>query len=181
MIRDALLQFCGSAPSFIQDLTGAAVGTVPSTNIIDLGVLSGIPSSANGGGGRDMGIGDDPAMKVHVLVVTPFAGGATLQVQVMGAPDNGAGAPGAFTPYAISPVVPATDLAIAGARLFDIDMPRSNVMLPPPRYLELGFIVAGAAPTAGSLIGELVLDRFDQPWGAPGFASGYVPGVVVNN
>ena len=35
-------------------------GTQAASNIIDLGVTSGIPSSANGGGARDIGVGDDP-------------------------------------------------------------------------------------------------------------------------
>ena len=38
----------------------AVTVTAVSTNIIDLGVISGVPSSAQGGGARDIGIGDDP-------------------------------------------------------------------------------------------------------------------------
>ena len=76
-----------------------AAGTQVSTNVIDLGIASGIPSSANGGGARDMGIGDDPALKLFAQVTTLFtSGGAgTLAISLQGAPDNGFGAPGAFT------------------------------------------------------------------------------------
>ena len=55
------------------------------SNILDYGILSGIPSSANGGGARDMGIGDDPALKLLVQVTTAFAGGTSLQVTLKGA------------------------------------------------------------------------------------------------
>jgi len=62
MILDALLQFDNAASLAI------AAGTQASTNVIDLGITSGIPTSANGGGARDIGIGDDPAMKLLVQV-----------------------------------------------------------------------------------------------------------------
>src|SRR6267142_4367947 len=95
MILDALLRFDDAVSLAI------AAGAQASTNVIDLGVTSGIPSSANGGGARDIGIGDDPAMKLLVLVTTTFtSGGAvTLSVTLQGAVDNGAGAPAAFSDW----------------------------------------------------------------------------------
>src|SRR5882762_5252782 len=103
MILDGLLQF-DSALVFVAGTTGA-IGTNVSTNVIDLGITSGIPSSASGGGARDIGIGDDPAMKLLVQVTTTFtSGGAgTLQVALQGAVDNGAGAPAAFSTWWTSP------------------------------------------------------------------------------
>ena len=69
MILDGLLQFDSAANLAL------AVGTYNSTNVIDLGVTSGIPTSANGGGARDIGIGDDPAMKLLVDITTTFTSG----------------------------------------------------------------------------------------------------------
>ena len=73
-------------------------------NIVDLG-LAGIPSSANGGGARDIGTGDDPSLKLSIIVTTAFASGTSLQVNLQGAPDNGSGAPGSWTTMWTGPVV----------------------------------------------------------------------------
>lgn len=181
MIRDADLQFSNN-----QSVVGAAGATVASTNIIDLGVVLGLPDSTEGGGARDIGIGDDPAMKLHVITTAALVGGAgaTLQIQFLGAPDNGAGAPGTFSVYAQSAAVaiPAGGVP-AGVRLFEIDVPRPYDALPMPRYLELGYARAGAAITAGALTAEIVLDRFDQPMSPTRFAmlSGYPTRIKVPN
>ena len=123
MILDALLGFsvaAGDSPT---------TGTQTSGNIIDLGVVNGIPASTgtggapSGGGARDIGVGDDPAMKLMVEVTTAFTGGTSLQINVQGAPDNGSGAPGSFTVMATGPVVTEAQ-AVVGCRMFDIDMPR---------------------------------------------------------
>ena len=59
MILDNYLQFTAGAG--VGDLP--TTGTQSSTNVIDLGITSGLPASAvNGGGARDIGIGDDPAL-----------------------------------------------------------------------------------------------------------------------
>src|SRR5882724_10290182 len=117
MILDALLQFDNAVSLAI------AAGTQVSTNVIDLGISSGIPSSANGGGARDIGIGDDPAMKLLVQVGTAFATLTSLVVALQGAVDDGTGAPSTFSTWWSSPAVVAASL-VAGARLFDMDMPR---------------------------------------------------------
>src|SRR6266850_459071 len=119
MILDALLQFDNAVSLAI------AVGSQVSTNVIDLGVTSGIPSSASGGGARDIGIGDDPTMKllVQIIATATSGGAATLQIALQGAVDNGAGAPAAFSTWWTSPAYALATLA-AGARLYDMDMPR---------------------------------------------------------
>src|SRR6266852_5017372 len=80
MILDGFLQF--TAAAFDIPTTGSQV----STNQLDLGII-GLPTSASGGGARDIGIGDDPAMKLLVIVQTAFTVGTSLQVNVQGAPD----------------------------------------------------------------------------------------------
>ena len=121
MILDSYLLFTGGGTG-IGNADGATdsptTGTQVSSNVIDLGVTSGIPSSANGGGARDIGIGDDPAMKLLVTVAVLFAGSSTLGVILQGAPDNGSGVPVTWTTMYTGPVVAAASL-VAGARLAD--------------------------------------------------------------
>ena len=187
MILDGLLQFTGSSRG--GTTTGAvtpATGTNDvmtasgsSTNIIDLGLI-GLPSFAAGGGARDIGIGDDPAMKILVQVVVAFAGGTSLQINIQGAPDNGSGAPGSFVIYASGPVVALASL-IAGARLFDTDMPRPALDFPPPRFLQLGYVVVGTMSGGGAVQAYLVLDRFDLPTNANAVLGGYPAGINIAN
>ena len=187
MILDGLLQFTGSSrgatatgavtPATATNDVMTASGS--SSNIIDLGLL-GIPLSAQGGGARDIGIGDDPAMKLLVQVAVAFAGGTSLQINAQGAPDNGSGAPGSFVIYASGPVVVLASL-IVGARLFDIDWPRPALDFPPPRFIQLGYVVAGTMSGGGAVQGFLVLDRFDLPANANAVLGGYPAGINIAN
>lgn len=183
MILDGLLTFTSLAGGG----TGAgdsptAIGNTSSTNQLDLGII-GLPTSASGGGARDIGIGDDPSMKLLVLVTTAFTTGAggTLQVNFQGAPDNGSGAPGAFVTYDSSPVY-AVSALIVGARLFDQDVPRPPPNSPAvPRFLQLQYVIATGVMTAGTLKGFIVVDRHDLPETTNAVLSAYPPGVVINN
>ena len=181
MILDNLLMF--DSPLAPRNLA-QIVGNYASTNIIDLGVISGIPSSANGGGARDIGIGDDPAMKILVQVSTAFvsAGGGTLAVALQGAVDNGSGAPAAFSTWWTSPIYTIAQM-VAGARLMDMDMPRPPQGVAIPRYLQLNYGIATATITAGQLIAGLVLDRDDQFYSSTNNAvqGGYVAGINIAN
>ncbi len=189
MILDGFLQFTGAVSGGVSALDGRSdaptTGTQTSSNIIDLGVgLAGnpqIPSFAAGGGARDIGIGDDPAMKLLVQTVVGFAGGTSLQINIQGAPDNGSGAPGSFVIYASGPVVALASL-VAGARLFDIDMPRPALDFPPPRFLQLGYVSVGTF-TGGlqRIQGYLVLDRHDLPENANAVLGGYPAGINIAN
>lgn len=173
MIIDGLLQFDSA-------FNGAlAAGTYNSTNVIDLGVTSGVPSSANGGGARDIGIGDDPAMKIFSCVTTAFAGGTSVVPILQGAADNGSGAPGTWTTFWTGPTVLLASLGV-GAELANIDMPKTPQGVAPPRFLRMQYTIAGTM-TAGVIQSEIVLDRFDQPKGTTGVLSGYRAGVTVAN
>jgi len=187
MILDGLLQFSGTSRGgtvgggtnpVTATNDAPTTGTQVSTNIIDLGIL-GIPLSAAGGGARDIGIGDDPAMKLLVQVVVAFASGTSLQINVQGAPDNGAGAPGTFVIFASGPVVAEASL-IVGARLFDVDMPRPALDFPLPRFLQLGYVNVGTH-TLGQIQAYLVLDRHDLPEQANATLGGYPPGIAIAN
>jgi len=185
MILDGLLCFTGllngatGAPGVAGTRNDApTTGSQVSSNQLDLGI-SGLPLSASGGGARDIGIGDDPAMKILVIVLTAFTGGTSLQINAQGAPDNGSGAPGSFVVYASGPVVAEASL-IAGARLFDIDWPRPALDFPPPRFIQLGYVTVGTHG-AGALTGFLVLDRHDLPANANAVLGGYPAGINIAN
>lgn len=181
MILDAFLMFdTPAAPNNLAQV----VGDYNSTNIIDLGVTSGIPSSANGGGARDLGIGDDPAMKMLVQVSTTFtSGGAgTLQVILEGAIDDGTGNPAAFSAWWLSPAYALATLN-AGSRLYDMDMPRPPDGIAIPRYLRMVYRIGGATMTAGKVISGIVLDRVDQPYSGTdnSILGGYPAGINIAN
>lgn len=178
MILDALLQFDTNSSIAI------GVGTQDSANTLDLGITSGIPTSANGGGARDIGIGDDPAMKILVQITTAVVsgGGGTMSVTLKGAVDNGSGAPAAFSTWYVSPVYTVAQMA-AGARLMDWDFPRPPQGVAIPRFLKLTYTVATAAITAGNVSSYIVLDRDDQPYSSTTNQTmgGYQAGVTVAN
>jgi hypothetical protein len=184
MILDGLMTFTGTfygATAGVQSgqFTDApTTGTQTSSNILDLGI-SGLPTSASGGGARDIGIGDDPAMKLLVLVVVALTGGTSLQVNLQGAPDNGSGAPGSFTTMLSSPVVAEASL-IAGARLMEDDMPRPVPGQALPRFLQLQYVSVGTHG-AGQIRAHLVLDRHDLPEQSNAVLGGYTPGIVIAN
>lgn len=180
MILDGLLTFTSLAGGGVGVGDSPTTGTQTSTNSLDLGLVGGIPASAAGGGARDIGIGDDPAMKILVLVTTAFTGGTSLQVNIQGAPDNGSGAAGAFTIMASGPVVLEANL-IVGARLFDDDVPRPAPGQALPRFLQLGYVNGAGTHNAGVIKAFLVLDRHDIPEQSNAVLGGYPAGVTVAN
>ena len=173
MILDGLLQFSGPNGD-------APTATGVSTNIIDLHLV-GIPVLAAGQGARDMGIGDDPALKLLVLCTTAFTGLTSLAVALQGAVDNGAGAPAAFTTWWTGPATPLASLT-AGARLYDMDMPRPPAGVAVPRFLQMQYTVAGTG-TGGVIKAFIVLDRHDQMYNSTNNAihGGYPAGILINN
>jgi hypothetical protein len=178
MILDALQQFDSASSLAI------AAGTQASANVLDYGITSGIPTSANGGGARDMGIGDDPALKLLVQVGTTFtsAGAATLSVAIQGAPDNGSGAPGTFVTWWVSPAYALAALN-AGSRLLDMDFPRPPDGVVVPRYVRLLYTVGAATLTAGTINAYVVLDRDDQMYNSTdnSVLGGYPAGINIAN
>jgi hypothetical protein len=175
MILDAFLMF-DTAANLAQ-----VAGTYNSANIIDLH-MAGIPVLAANQGARDMGIGDDPAMKVLCQVTTTFASGgaATLVANLQGAPDNGSGAPGTYTTYLSSPTLALATL-VAGARLANWDMPRPPAGVAFPRFLRMTYVIGAATTTAGVVESGLVLDRDDHPYQSNATYGGYPAGITIAN
>jgi hypothetical protein len=164
MILDGALQFTGTAGTVSSDTP--TTGTQQSTNVIDL---------VNA---RDLGIGDDPALKILVQITAAFVSGTSLEVQVQGAADNGSGAPGAYTTMISSGALAEADLVI-GRYILGIDLPRILLPLPTgpgkqalPRFLRLQYVTVGTH-TLGTLYGAIVLDREDL--------ISYPPGIVIAN
>ena len=157
MILDSLLQFSNK-----QTVNST---TVASTNIIDL--LN----------PRDMGIGDDPALKLAIYVTTAFvlaSSTPSLTIQFQGAPDNGSGAPDTYVTYAESRAYAAADMPL-GAKLFPIDVPHRDPSLTStfPRFYRLYYVVATSTFSAGALSASIVLDRQDS--------SQYPAGLLITN
>lgn len=178
MILDYLLQFDPpSAPANLAQVTGDYV----SANIVDLGGPA-IPTSANGGGARDMGPGYPLRMLVQVTTTFTSGGAGTLLVALQGAVDNGSGAPAAFSTYWRSPAYALATLA-QGARLYDMALPRPPAGIAIPRYLQMIYTIGGATMTAGQLTSGIVLDRDDQAYNSTNNAvqGGYPAGLNIAN
>jgi hypothetical protein len=193
MILDKLLQFDSG------QTIAVAAGTLTSVNTIDIGVglelvanPSGIaiPGVAAGGGARDLGAGDDPALKilVQLTAAAASAGTTTIQIQVQGAPDDGTGEPNAsaWSIYAQSDVIALVTATVVqpggilGARLFDIDFPRPKPGVALPRYWRLQYVTTGTG-TGGTIASYVVLDRIDQITYPGGQLGGYPPGITIPN
>ena len=183
MILDRLLTFTGTAGSGTAITDSPTTGATESTNVIDWHI-AGLPVLASGDGARDMGIGDNPALKLLVQVTTTFtSGGAgTLSVALQGAQDNGSGAPGSYTTWWLSPTYALATL-VAGARLYDMDFPRPPAGVAIPRFVRMLFTIATADMTAGAIYAGIVLDRMDQPYKGTSNAimGGYPAGITVAN
>ncbi len=180
MILDALQMF--DSPTAPKNLA-QAVGDYASTNILDYGILSGIPSSANGGGARDMGVGYPLKLLSQVSTLFTSGGAGTLVISLQGAVDDGTGSPAAFSTWWASPAYALATLAVAGARLLDMDFPRPPAGIAVPRFVRLLYTVGGATFTAGQVISGVLLDRPDQMYQSTGNAviGGYPPGINVAN
>jgi hypothetical protein len=184
MILDALLLFTGGSGGVGNNdgkTDSPTTGTQNSSNVLDLAgpALPASQSSPFAAPGRDLGIGDDPALKLMVLVTTAFASGTNIAIAFQGAPDNGSGSPGSYVTYATGPTVVEASL-IVGARLFDIDWPRPAPGSVPPRFVRLSYVTSGTH-TAGAIEGTAVLDRFDQPLDSNAVLGAYPPGITISN
>ena len=183
MILDNFLTFTGTSNGASGGITAAAqtdsptTGTEVASNIVDLGVTSGVPSSANGGGARDIGVGT--SLYLSCIVTTAFTGGTSLQLLLAGAPDDGAGAAGTYVTMWTSFAYTEATL-LAGAQLANIEVPRPKTGQVLPRFLRLSFVTVGTH-SAGAAEAGIILNRDDQVLGVGGIYSGYPAGLTVSN
>ena len=192
MIIDRLFLFTGTASQATGGIQSGlytdapTTGTQAASNIIDIG-LSGLPISSAGGGARDLGIGDNPSLKLMAQATAYTSGGTSIQLQLQGAPDNGSGAPGAYTTMWTGPVVTAAQisgplaLSVPGSvYLANVDLPRPIPGQAYPRYFQLNFISVGTF--VGLLVeAAVVMDRLDQVTGTGGALSGMPAGINIAN
>jgi len=174
MIMDGLLLLDGSmsagvlTPTTVNPGTTFVVGTQNSANVIDLSQLA---SSAKGYG-RDIGVGD--GLWIVCLVAATFTGtGATLQVNIQYAPDNGSGAPGAYATMVSSAVYTLSQLT-AGSEIMRIEVPPvspSNLGMV-PKFMQATYTIGTANMTAGALYTAIVTDR-EALGPYMGYQSGY--------
>lgn len=132
--------------------------TEASTNVIDL--LN----------ARDMGIGDTPALKLLLQVITAFSttDAAVLTAALQGSTDNST-----YTTMIQSQAAMTAAALTAGRRILDIDVPRPAPGQALPRYLRMLYTVATGTFTTGSVTAAIVLDRQDNVY--------YPQGVNINN
>lgn len=182
MILDAFQMF--DLPSAPRDLA-QVVGDYASTNILDYGIIAGIPAEGAGTLSRDMGIGDRPALKLFARVSTAFTSGgaATLVVSFQGSISDAAGAPAAWVTWWVSPAYALATMAIVGNRFLNIDFPRPPAGVAVPRFVRLLYTIGGATTTAGKVVAGVVLDRDDQMYAGTnsGVLGGYPAGLNVAN
>lgn len=187
MILDSDLIFTGSGKGSSGGIESGAqtdlptTGTQASSNVIDLGVVLGLPSYANGGGARDIGIGDDPSLKLLATVVTAWDAGTDCYLVLKGAPDDGSGGVGSLTTMWTSPTFLLATLQVVGTQLANVDVPLAIAGQALPRFLKLYFVTSGSSNTTGTVEAGIVIDRFDQVKGTTGALSGYRAGVTVAN
>ncbi|MGC9195347.1 MAG: Bbp16 family capsid cement protein [Syntrophobacteraceae bacterium] len=170
MIMDSLAMFDGglsatgvfTGTSVVSGTTFTSAAATDSANILDLSQIAG--SAA--GRGRDIGIGDDPELKIAIEVMTAFAGaGASMQIELQTAPDNGSGSPGTWAPINMTPVIPVASLVPGQINTLEI-VPGVQ------KFLKLTYVVTGANMTAGAIASGIVLDR-GQLGPNLGYPSGY--------
>ena len=135
MLIDQLTQF-----SSAQAVT--SIGSTPSTNVVDLGVV------------RDIGgaVTDNLALLVQVVTAFTSGGSATLQIQFQTSPDNAT-----WSNPAMSDAIPVAQL-VAGYKFLVDEIPG-----PTSRYLRLNYVVGTAAMTAGTLTAAIVPSLDVQP------------------
>lgn len=175
MIMDGLLLFDGTV-SAAGVLTGVVINTswanppttttYYSTNVLDVSQLA---SSASGYG-RDLGIGDDPALLIVVsapVAVCGASGSSTLQISIQAAPDSGSGTPGSYVTLASSPIYTASGttpypVLAAGQEALKIALPIADPKTLLPKFYRIAYTIAGAALATGgtgTIWACLVLDR----------------------
>ena len=178
MFLDALIAF-----STAQALTST---TAPSTSIYDVtgagsgnahNMITGVTSSGNALVGFDIGAGDgiaEPTVFVNVSTAFVTAGGATLQIQVQAAPDNGSNSPGTYVTLAETAALTAAELTAAASFQIKVPpVPDTVFGLAMPRFYRLNYVIGTSTFSAGAVNANLVINP-SQATKIQSFASNYI-------
>ena len=131
-----------------------STGSTASTNIIDLGLAHDIGGAVT----------DQLMLLCQVATAFTSGGSGTLQVQFQTAPDNGSGAPGAWSTLSQSDAIAVASLT-QGYKFLPGELPGGT-----QRFVRLNYVIGTAAMTAGVLKAALVPSLDVQPV----YARGYV-------
>lgn len=137
-----------AASTVIYDVTGAGSGVAPNLVFGTTSVF-----------GADMGTGDGEAgVYIYLQVSTAFVsgGGATLQVQVQAAIDNGSNAPSSYTTIDQTGTFTAAQL-VAGATL-RLRLQPVTIGEAVPRFYRLNYVVATSTFSAGAVNAYVMLN-----------------------
>lgn len=163
MFQDSQLQLASvlavsaTTAGTVYDVTGAGSGTVPS-------MITGVNGSTGAAVpiGFDIGAGDGMAIpEVTYEIPTAFvsAGGATLQIQLQAAPDNGSGSAGTYQTLVQTSTYTAGQLAANTIGQFQVPPVQPNwIGEALPRFYRLNFVVGTSTFSAGTITAYLNLN-----------------------
>lgn len=145
-----------AASTSVYDITGVGSGTVPS---LVWGTTSAI--------GADMGFGDGVRPTVFITSATAFVsgGGATMNIQIQAAPDNGSGTAGTYYTLWETGILTVAQLATIVTKPFSLPLPPINAAYPAgllPRFYRLNYVVATSTFSAGTISAALLLNPPSQ-------------------
>lgn len=154
------------------DVTGAGSGNAPS-------MIAGVNGSTGAAVpiGFDIGAGDGIAIpEVFWTVPTAFvsAGGATMQIQLQAAPDNGSNSPGTYQTITQTSTFTAGQLSANTVGQFQVPSVAPNwIGEALPRFYRLNFVVGTSTFSAGAITASLVLNP-SQATKLQGYPGNYV-------
>lgn len=140
-----------AASTSVYDITGAGSGTVPA---LIWGTTAAI--------GADMGLGDSanrPTIMFNIPTAFVSGGGATMQIQIQAAPDNGSGTAGTY--YTLWQTTTLSVAQLAAAPNFNVPLPPLNAAYPAglmPRFYRINYVVATSTFSAGNISAALLLN-----------------------
>lgn len=164
MFQDSLLTLAGNqaitstaAGTNVYDVTGVGSGTVPPMITGVLGTTgAAVPIGFDIGAGDGMTI---PVVTWEVPTAFVSAGGATLQISLQAAPDNGSGSAGTYQTIVQTSTFTAGQLAANTIGQFQVPKIAPNwVGEALPRFYRLNFTVGTSTFSAGNITAYLNLN-----------------------